>query len=52
MNSIKLNLDYLKGVLPEGNKENFKNKAVEALEMLHDGTGKGSDFPGWLKLPG
>ena len=52
MNSIKLNLDYLKGVLPEGNKENFKNKAVEALEMLHDGTGKGSDFLGWLKLPG
>jgi glucose-6-phosphate isomerase len=31
--------------------EALKSKALEGIEMLHEGNGKGSDFLGWLHLP-
>ena len=31
--------------------ENYAEKTAAAIRMLHEGTGKGKDFLGWLNLP-
>ena len=30
----------------------YDSKVKECIKMLHDGSGKGNDFLGWLTLPG
>lgn len=42
---IKVNLDGC------GNLELNRNKAIEAVKMLKEGTGLGNDFIGWTTLP-
>jgi glucose-6-phosphate isomerase len=51
MNLISVNIDKTLGVITRSQVADFEQKANEAMAMLHDGTGKGSDFLGWLHLP-
>ncbi len=51
MNSIKLNLGALAGFVDGNALLNYKEDVVRCQKMLHDGSGKGSDFLGWLNLP-
>lgn len=49
----KLNIDY-KAVLPfisEESINSFESQIIEAAKQLHEGTGKGNDYIGWLDLP-
>lgn len=51
MDSISLNLGFLKDVVSKEEMDSYKSAAQKANEKLHDGTGKGSDFLGWVNLP-
>ena len=48
---IQLNIDKALGAVTQTQVNAFEPKVKDALEMLHGGTGKGSDFLGWLYLP-
>jgi glucose-6-phosphate isomerase len=37
--------------LSKKNSENYTEKTAAAIRMLHEGTGKGNEFLGWLNLP-
>ena len=50
---MNINID-VKNVLATVSMDNinsFEAKADDALRMLHDGTGAGNDFLGWVNLP-
>ena len=49
--AVKLNSKYVAAFLPEGALENIKPEVEAAHIALNNGTGKGSDFLGWLTLP-
>ncbi|MDR0394312.1 MAG: glucose-6-phosphate isomerase [Tannerella sp.] len=51
MKTIRLNIDKALGVITRKQVEAFEPKVKKGLEMLHNGSGKGSDFLGWLHLP-
>ncbi|MDR0835591.1 MAG: glucose-6-phosphate isomerase, partial [Tannerella sp.] len=51
MKTIGLNIDKTLSEITKEDINALKNKAGEGIEMLHKGTGKGSDFLGWLHLP-
>lgn len=51
MENIKLSIDKAFGFVSEQNVAGYKSKVDEANAALHNGTGKGSDFLGWLNLP-
>jgi glucose-6-phosphate isomerase len=51
MENIKLSIDKAFGFVSEEKVAEYKVLANDANEMLHKGTGKGSDFLGWLHLP-
>ena len=51
MQNIKLTIDQAYGFVSKTSVDNYKDIANQANKSLHEGTGKGSDFLGWLNLP-
>ncbi len=48
---IRLNTKYVESFLPQGALDNIYPEIENAHNVLTCGTGKGSDFLGWLTLP-
>jgi len=51
MQHIKLSIDKAFGFVSEGAVKGYQPKVEAANAALHNGTGKGNDFLGWLNLP-
>ena len=51
MQNIKLSIDKAFGFVSEQKVAGYKAQVALANAALHNGTGKGSDFLGWLNLP-
>jgi glucose-6-phosphate isomerase len=51
MSNIQLSIDKAYGFVTKEAVEAYKLKAEAANKSLHQGTGKGNDFLGWLQLP-
>ncbi|OQB30640.1 MAG: Glucose-6-phosphate isomerase [Bacteroidetes bacterium ADurb.Bin174] len=51
MQNIKLTIDHAYGFVSKTSIENYKDIANQSNRALHEGTGKGSDFLGWVNLP-
>jgi glucose-6-phosphate isomerase len=51
MQNIKLSIDKAFGFVSEQKVAGYKAQVATANAALHNGTGKGSDFLGWLNLP-
>ena len=51
MKTISLNIDNALGVITREQIDALRPDVTTAMKMLHKGTGKGSDFLGWLHLP-
>ena len=49
--AIKLNLKYAGDFAREESLKAMQAEVSKAHEMLHNGTGLGSDFLGWVDLP-
>ena len=49
--SVKLNTKYVSPFLKENAYDNIRSEVEAAHDELHNGTGKGNDFLGWLSLP-
>ncbi len=49
--AVKLKSKYVEAFLPENSLEAIKPEVEAAHNALNNGTGKGSDFLGWLTLP-
>jgi glucose-6-phosphate isomerase len=52
MNNISLNFNNVYSFVPKAKIDGFKSQAEAANLALHNKTGKGSDFLGWVDLPG
>lgn len=48
---IKVSIDKALDFVGQNAVEAYAPKVAEAQKMLHNGTGKGNDFIGWLNLP-
>ena len=48
---ISLNIDKAFGAITQNQVDAYEPQVKKGQEMLHKGTGKGSDFLGWLHLP-
>ena len=51
MENIKLTIDKAFGFISKEKVAAYKAQVAEANAALHNGTGKGSEFLGWLNLP-
>lgn len=53
MKTIKLDIEKAlsENMITQAQVNAFEPKVKNAIEMLHNGSGKGSDFLGWLHLP-
>ncbi|MBQ9202028.1 MAG: glucose-6-phosphate isomerase [Bacteroidales bacterium] len=51
MENIKIQLEQVFGFVPQTTIEDYASACEAAQQKLHDKTGKGSDFIGWLNLP-
>lgn len=51
MNTLNVNVKEVLGTVSAGQIEQLNGAAAEALDKLHNGTGAGSDFLGWVNLP-
>ncbi|MDP4278522.1 MAG: glucose-6-phosphate isomerase, partial [Bacteroidota bacterium] len=51
MNNIQLNIDKALGFVSKDAVYAYANRTAAANKMLHEGTGKGNDFLGWVNLP-
>ena len=51
MQNIKLTIDHVYGFVSKKSIENYKDIANQSNRALHERTGKGSDFLGWVNLP-
>jgi len=51
MENIQLNIEKVLSFVSKEAIEGYAVKTAEANNMLHAGTGKGSDFLGWINLP-
>ena len=49
--AVKLNSKYVASFLPENSVENIRAEVLAAHDALHNATGKGNNFLGWLTLP-
>ncbi|MBE6850354.1 MAG: glucose-6-phosphate isomerase [Ruminococcus sp.] len=49
--ALKLNTKYLEGFVGKDEMTGIKAQVMTAAQMLHDKSGLGSDFLGWLDLP-
>src|SRR5665647_181207 len=52
MKNIALNFNNVYGIVPKTNIDGFKHQVEAANLALHQKTGKGNDFLGWVDLPG
>jgi len=48
---IRLNYSKTQGCVSQQEVDALKGKAMQSLKMLHDKSGKGNDFLGWVNLP-
>lgn len=51
MNIIQVNTEKIHGAVSAAEVSALRDEIEAANRMLHDGTGKGSDFLGWVGLP-
>jgi glucose-6-phosphate isomerase len=51
MNTLKLNLERSFGTVSKEEIDALKGAAEKANQQLHDQSGKGNDFLGWVNLP-
>jgi glucose-6-phosphate isomerase len=51
MKTINLNIDKALGVITKEQVDALEPKVKNGIDLLHKGTGQGSDFLGWLHLP-
>lgn len=51
MERIKLDLTGIESFIDKGVFDSLMAKSAEYNKMLHDGTGAGNDFLGWVNLP-
>lgn len=51
MNAVSLNMRNLEGFVSEGQINNLKPMVAAAHKILHEKSGAGNDFLGWLDLP-
>ena len=51
MEGMKLNLEHVYQFATKDQVFGYKNEMMRNLETLHQKTGKGNDFLGWLTLP-
>ncbi len=51
MKTIGLEIDKTLGTLTRKQIDAFEPKVAKAMKMLHEGTGEGNDFLGWVNLP-
>lgn len=51
MNIINIDIDKIYGTVAADEVHALKGEIEAANKMLHDGSGKGSDFLGWVNLP-
>ncbi len=51
MKKISLNIDKALGIITKEQVYAQEKKVKECIAALHNGTGKGNDFLGWLNLP-
>lgn len=51
MNSIGLNIEKILDFVPKKELEQRKEEVMAVMDTIHEGTGKGNDFLGWLHLP-
>ncbi len=51
MQNIKLTIDNAFGFISKEAVANYKTSTTTANQALHQGSGKGNDFLGWLNLP-
>jgi len=51
MKNIQLNIDKVYDFVSQKDVFAYESKVKKATEQLHNGTGKGNDFLGWLDLP-
>ena len=49
--SVKLNTKYVVPFLSDNAYNDIRSEVEAAHAELHNGTGKGNDFLGWLSLP-
>jgi len=49
--ALKLNTKYLESFITKDELKGIQPQVMAAVKNLHDGTGLGSDFLGWLNLP-
>ena len=52
MKNIGLNFSNVYGILPKAKIDGFKALSEAANSALHQKTGKGNDYMGWVDLPG
>ena len=51
MKNIQLNIEKALSFVSKETINGYAEKTAEANKMLHNGSGKGSDFLGWVNLP-
>lgn len=51
MNTIQLNIDKLSAFVAPEEVYALESQAMQSNQMLHDKTGAGNDFLGWVNLP-
>ena len=51
MEHLKIDISKVTGFVSENTIRGYEDKVNQSNEALHDKTGKGSDFLGWLDLP-
>lgn len=51
MDKISLNIEKAFGFISKESIYGYAEKTASANKMLHEGTGKGNDYLGWLNLP-
>lgn len=49
--AVRLNSKYVQKFMPDGAVEQISEEVKKAHSDLHKGSGRGSDFLGWLNLP-
>ncbi|MBQ8928528.1 MAG: glucose-6-phosphate isomerase [Oscillospiraceae bacterium] len=49
--ALKVNTKYVEGFVGKDEMAGIREQVMTAAKTLHDGTGLGSDFLGWLDLP-
>ena len=51
MKTINVNIKDVLSFVPEAQIEALDSAAADGLEKLHNASGEGNDFLGWLDLP-